>query len=527
MNRTCISVNARTWLVIGGLLALAAAACVLGSGVCDRAAAQTPPAASDSAAYSDSAANGAAGYARSLSSAFRKASQKALPAVVMIEIRPAASEPTEADDETPEPSLEDDPFGEMLPPEFRHFFKDMPRMPRRGFAIPRGEQHSVGSGVIIDPSGVILTNNHVVDGGGKVVVRLHDGREFPAVEIKTDPKTDLAVLRIEDAGTLPAAKLGDSDEVQVGDWVLALGDPFGLEGTVTAGIISAKGRPLGATRASFIQTDAAINPGNSGGPLVNLDGEVIGINTAISSRTGGNLGVGFAIPANLARWVSQQLIAHGAVRRAFLGVQIQPVAQDLAKQFGVEARKGVVVADVQADAPAAEAGVQPGDVIVAFAGTPVGNTLELQQAVDQSPIGKPQTLSVVREGKPITLKVTPRQQPADYGLVRGGAVVPGQKEESHIDKKLGVEVSNLTADVAEKLGVKPGQGVVVTGVRDGSLADRAGLAGGMVVLQIDRKPVKSVEDFQALMAKQSLADGVLLLVRSGQGARFVVIQSSP
>ena len=234
--------------------------------------------------------------------------------------------------------------------------------------MPFGRPSGIGSGVIIDPSGIILTNNHVVDGAGKIMVRLHDGREFEATDVKRDPKTDLAILRIKGAGKLTAVKLGNSDDAQVGDWVLALGDPFGLEGTVTAGIISAKGRPLGATRANFIQTDAAINPGNSGGPLVNLDGEVVGINTAISSNNGGNQGVGFAISSNLAKWVSQQLIANGTVKRAYLGVAIQPVDPDLAKQFGVETMQGVVVADVQPDTPAAAAGVKPGDVIVEFAG---------------------------------------------------------------------------------------------------------------------------------------------------------------
>ena len=252
----------------------------------------------------------------------------------------------------------------------------MPNIPR---GEPGGESGSVGSGVIIDPSGIILTNNHVVDGGGKIIVRLHDGREFDAIDVKTDPKTDLAIVRIKGAGTLPAAKLGNSDDMQVGDWVLALGDPFGLEGTVTAGIVSAKGRGLGITaRENFIQTDAAINPGNSGGPLVNLDGEVVGINTAIASQTGGYQGVGFAVPSNLAKWVSEQLIANGTVRRAYLGVGIQPVTQELAKQFGVQGQQGVRGRRRAADTPAAAAGVKPGDVIVEFAGKPVANPQELQ-----------------------------------------------------------------------------------------------------------------------------------------------------
>ncbi len=219
------------------------------------------------------------------------------------------------------------PFGDLFKnPEFHRFFKQFPSGPMPG--MPGQGMIGAGSGVIVDPAGVILTNNHVVAGGGKIMVRLQDGREFKAVDIKTDPKTDLAVLRIEGAGTLPAARLGDSSKVEIGDWVLALGQPFGLEGTVTAGIVSAKDRGLGITdREDFIQTDAAINPGNSGGPLVDLDGEVIGINTAISSSNGGYQGVGFAIPANLAKWVGGQLETAGKVHRAYLGVGIQPVTQ--------------------------------------------------------------------------------------------------------------------------------------------------------------------------------------------------------
>ena len=226
-----------------------------------------------------------------------------------------------------------------------------------------------GSGVIVDPSGVILTNNHVVAGGGEIMVRLSDGREFKAFDIKTDPTTDLAVLHIKSKEPLPAAKLGDSKKVEVGDWVLALGEPFGLEGTVTAGIVSAKGRGIGINeREDYIQTDAAINPGNSGGPLVNLDGEVIGINTAISSNTGGYQGVGFAIPIDLAKWVGEQLVKSGTVHRAYLGVMIQPVSQSLAEQFNVKVHEGVLVTQVQPHTPAAKAGMKAGDIILDFAG---------------------------------------------------------------------------------------------------------------------------------------------------------------
>jgi len=469
-------------------------------------------------------ADSSTSYVRSLSKAFQDVAKKVHPAVVLIKSRPAVEEAAAAD-EAPGDSFEDHPFGDMLPPEFRRFFKDMPRAPRGGFGFPRGMPASVGSGVIVDPSGVILTNHHVVQGGGKIVVRLFDGREFDAVEIKTDPKTDLAILRIKGAGPLTAAQFGDSDRMQVGDWVLALGGPFGLEGTVTAGIVSAKGRGLESeTRASFIQTDAAINPGNSGGPLVNLDGEIVGINRAIASNTGGYQGVGFAISSNLAQWVCRQLIDHGSVRRGYLGVAIQPLEQNLAEKFGVRTHQGVVIAAVQPDTPAAEAGLKPGDVVLEFAGKSVDDPKELQQAVDQSAIGKKQNLTLLRDGKRMTLEVTPREQPADYGLAGGDFLKPGPSGTLR-DEKLGLSVGNLTPDVAEKLGAKPGEGVVITEVREGSPARMAGLAAGMVIVQVDRKPVKSVDEFHAAMEKQSLAKGVLLLVQSGQGTRGVVSQS--
>jgi serine protease Do len=520
MNRRSCGVGTCVWIAAFALVAVVGTFTLM-AGVKDHAVAQAP-----TTATSQKAEVGT-NYAKSLSTAFRETAKKVLPAVVMIENRPVMKEQAEGQEDMQEnPSGGENPFGDALPPEFRQFFRNMPnmpRMPRHG--SPRGERGGVGSGVIIDPSGIILTNNHVVQGGGKITVRLHDGQTFEATGVKTDPKSDLAIVRIKGAENLATAKLANSDEAQVGDWVLALGDPFGLEGTVTAGIISAKGRGLGITaRENFIQTDAAINPGNSGGPLVNLDGEVVGINTAIHSESGGNQGVGFAISSNLAKWVSQQLIANGAVKRAYLGVAIQQVSPELAKQFGVK-RQGVVVADVQPNTPAAAGGVKAGDVIVEFSGKPVTSPQELQGAVEQSTIGNKEALTVMRNGKETKLSVTVREQPAEYGLARSEATAPG-KDESVRDKKLGIEVSNLTPDVAEKLGVKATEGVVITGVRSGTPAQAAGLSTGMVIAQVGQKAVKTVEEFRAAVAKQNLAKGILLLVRSGEGTRFVVIQSS-
>ena len=512
MSRRCCGLRVRTWVAGFAVLALVGVLS-LSFGAKDHALAQAPV---TSAPTSAKAEHGMS-YARSLSTAFREVAQKVLPAVVTIENRPVHNEQAQDEKEGDQPSGEN-PFGDILPPEFRHFYKEMPRMPHR-------EVHGIGSGVIIDPSGIVLTNNHVVEGGGKITVTLHDGREYEATDIKRDPKADLAIVRIKDGKSLPWVKLGNSDEMQVGDWVLALGNPFKLEGTVTAGIISAKGRGLDrSVHANFIQTDAAINPGNSGGPLVNLDGEVIGINTAISSDTGGYQGVGFAISSNLAKWVSQQLISQGSVRRAYLGVVIEPVSSDLAKQFGVQTQHGVVVDEVQSDAPAAAAGLKSGDVILDFAGKPVNSPLDLQVAVEQAPIGTTQPLAVVRKGAQLSLQVPMREQPANYGIVARnkpqGSAPAGTLE----DDKLGVDVGELTPDVAEKLGVKSGEGVVITEVHDHSRAEMAGLAAGMVIAEVGHQPVKSVADYRAAMQKQSLEKGILLLVRSSDGTRFLVIR---
>ena len=465
-----------------------------------------------------------ADYANSLSKAFRDAAEQVLPSVVMITNMPAVAQVSNGQGRPPQQRWNENPFGDMFPglpgPELHRFFRELPSVPQ----MPRHGTAGMGSGVIVDPSGVILTNNHVIDGGGKIAVRLHDGREFEAVEVKQDPKTDLAIVRIEGATDLKAVKLGNSEETLVGDWVIALGQPFGLEGTVTAGIVSAKGRGIGITaRENFIQTDAAINPGNSGGPLVNLKGEVIGINTAISSNSGGYQGVGFAIPVNLAKWVGGQLEKDGVVHRAYLGVMIQPVTQPLAEQFGVKVHEGVLATDVQPDTPAAKAGMKSGDVIVEFAGTRVASPQELQGLVERTEIGSKQAMVVLRDGKRVTLNVTVREQPQEYGLA-GKAPQRSQKAEPSRFDKLGIQLENLTAEVAEQLDVKADHGVVITEVRPGSPADQAGLATGMVIAQVNRQDVKSVEDFRKALEQQPLDKGVLLLVRTPEGARFVVLR---
>jgi serine protease Do len=279
-------------------------------------------------------------------------------------------------------------------------------------------RESLGSGVIIDAAGVILTNYHVVreaaENTGEAAVQLHDGRQFRIAAVKGDRLTDLAVIKLKDAVGLPVAQLGDSDALKVGDWVLAVGNPFGLEATVTAGIISAKGRGLGVSpREDFLQTDTPINPGNSGGPLVNLRGNVIGINTAISSTTGGYQGIGFTIPSNMAKWVGRQLIENGNVRWAYLGIGVRTLTPQLAARYGVHDLAGLLVVDVRRNSPAAKAGVHSHDVITKFDDTPVSDPHQLQSLADMSEIGSQHTLHLLRDGKSTPIRVTIAEQPTE------------------------------------------------------------------------------------------------------------------
>jgi serine protease Do len=456
----------------------------------------------------------AVAQANDLSAAFRYAANQVLPSVVTIRTTMGDIQQTAGDGQLPE----------GLPEEFQPFFKrffgdDFQGVPRRMPHIPR--QQGMGSGVIIDPSGIILTNNHVVSGGNKVVVRLHDGREFEASEVKTDPKTDVAVVRISGAGDLPAAKIGDSDNMEIGDWVLAVGAPFGLQETVTAGIISAKSRGLGiAEREEFLQTDAAINPGNSGGPLVNLRGEVVGVNTAISTSGGGNDGVGFAVPVNLAQWVSHQLIENGTVQRAFLGVGIQQVTSDLSHQFGLSAVQGAVVTEVRPDTAAAKAGLQTGDVIVDFDGHAVANPRDLQNVVERSALDKAHHITVIRDGKKVSIDVTLQAMPQSLAASGDNAASAPKSE----FERLGLQVSELTADVAQQLNMAGVHGVVVTGVEPDSLAGDAGLQEGMVITRVGQTKVASVEEFRSAVKDANLKDGLLLLVQTSDGSRFVVLK---
>jgi len=493
------------WLVAGALIVAIGLVCLVWQG----AVGQDRSSAADSAVITQ---------AKSLSVAFRTAAKRVLPTVVTITSTTKPKRITSV------------PRGRM--PRVNPFegtpFEDFFRGDHFGQGIPR--RHGVGSGVIIDPTGVILTNNHVVEGADEVTVELADGREFTAVDIKTDDRSDLAVLRIEASGSLPAAAMGSSEALEIGDWVLAIGNPFNLDGTVSAGIISGKGRSLEAgKRTNFLQTDAAINPGNSGGPLVNLDGEVVGINTAIASSTGGYQGVGFAIPIDLAKWVTGQLVQHGSVQRAYLGVQIREIDNGLAEKFGVAPSKGVLVMEVYPKTPAAAAGFEVGDVIVAFAGHPVGNPRQLQALVERSAAGSKQKVDVVRNGGSKALYVVVKPMPGDFDVAAGRSPQGfgrGNGGSEFQSDDLGLEVGEMTEELAARLGLEGYAGVLITGVDPDGIAASAGLTPGMLIRSVERKPVESVAEFKAAVKDKSLAEGILLMVRTPEGNMFLVLKSS-
>ncbi len=455
--------------------------------------------------------------AHDLSTAFRTVAAEALPSIVSIETTTKAKQVQGR-------QLSDD----ELPPQFRQFFQNDPRLEElfknrgRQRAIP--QQRGMGSGFIIDASGVILTNNHVVKGTDEVKVRLYDGREFIAKEVKTDPRTDVAIVRIEASG-LKAIKLGDSQATQVGDWVLAFGSPFGLDMSVTQGIISAKGRSNRITdRSDFLQTDAAINPGNSGGPLVNLHGEVIGINTAIATESGGYDGIGFAIPTHIAGWVSQQLMASGEVKRGYIGTQIQSVNANLARQFNVKVREGALVGSVMPKSPAEKAGIEPGDVILKLNDQAITDPASLQGVVEQLTVGKSYPLEVVRDGKRQTLTVTIDAMPKSFDVADRGDD-QGSPNDSKFDK-LGLDVRTLTKDLAKQLGTTATSGVVIANVEEGSSAAASGLKSGDVIEKAGGQPVATVEDYETAKGKFSGGDGLVLHIRSANGKKFFVVLKS-
>jgi serine protease Do len=412
-----------------------------------------------------------------------------------------------------------DPFDEEY---FRRFFG--PRLPPgREF-----KQRALGSGTIVDSkNGYILTNNHVVADSDKLSVKLPDGRTFDAKVVGTDPATDLAVIKIE-GKDLPQGKLGNSDEMEVGESVIAIGNPFGLEQTVTLGIVSAKGRSsVGLTAyEDFIQTDASINPGNSGGPLMNLKGEVVGVNTAIFSRSGGNMGIGFSIPINQARSVMDSLIKFGKVTRGFLGVVIQDITPDIGSALGVPAGEGVLVANVGPNTPAGKSGVKQSDIIVTFNGKPVKSVNALRNSVASIAPGTAVPAEVLREGKRMKLTIKIEEQPADMpAAIREGGPGPGGKgAPGEAAQVMGMTLQELTPEIAERLGYSGQTGVVVSDVEANSGAANAGIQQGALILSVNRKPVKTVAELKEAISKAAEGQGILLLVRLGQVDRFIAIK---
>jgi serine protease Do len=455
-----------------------------------------------------------------LSLSFREAAHNVLPSVVSIRAVTKGGMQAvrnNSDDQVPD-QLRDEEI-------FRQFFGDsLPRgMGRNGRRfIP--QQVGSGSGVIIDSSGVILTNNHVVASADEVTVELQDGRRLKAKSWATDPRRDVAIVKVESSEPLPAAELGDSDEMQIGDWVLALGNPFNVGTSVTQGIISATGRTTDINELeSYIQTDAAVNPGNSGGPLINLSGQVIGINTAISSNSGGYDGVSFAIPINMVRGIADQLISTGTVKRSFLGIGLQPLDEKLQNYFGVQ--EGVLVTLVNPDTPASKAGVKPRDIIVELAGKKIVNRSLLMNLVDGLTPGKVQKMVVLRDGKKVELNVTPEQMPEGYTRALKGTVKTAEPEsaDEKTESKLGLTVMSISPEVAQQLGLKDGvKGVVVRNLELGGAAQEAGLSRGDVIVSVNQQPVTTPAEFGEALKKGDAKKGHLLEVNR-DGASILVI----
>ena len=409
---------------------------------------------------------------------------------------------------------EDSPFGEL----FKKFLD-----PNGKFHMPERESNSLGSGFIISKDGYILTNHHVVDGADEVIVRMSNRKEYEAKVIGSDKAADIAVLKIEADEDLPTVKIGDSEKLKVGQWVLAIGSPFGFDHSVTAGIVSAIGRSLPSDNyVPFIQTDVAINPGNSGGPLLNLDGKVIGINSQIYSRTGGFMGLSFAIPIELAMDVAEQIKTKGSVSRGWLGVLIQEVTRDLAESFGMETPHGALVAKVMPDSPAQKAGLRVGDVIVEFNGKKVSRSSALPPLVGRFPVGKTAEVVVVRNKKRKTLKVRIEQLPEQ------ASAEPEQEPEAEKpmeESALGLSVQPLDAAARKKLKVDSGVQVMEIDA-DGPAAD-AGIQPGDVISMIDNRPVKSLDDFNRLVKSLKPGKSVAILIHRRGSPIFLAIKPKP
>lgn len=404
------------------------------------------------------------------------------------------------------PSRERDPFRDFFGEDFfNRFFGDMPQ---RDFV-----QRSLGSGFIIDKEGYIITNNHVIEGASEIHVRLSTEKEYDAEVIGRDPKTDIALIKIKAWNDLPVVELGDSDKLEIGEWVMAIGNPFGLSHTVTVGIVSAKGRVIGSgPYDDFIQTDASINPGNSGGPLFNLNGEVVGISTAIVAS---GQGIGFAIPINEAKEILPQLKKKGKVTRGGIGVYVQKMTPELAKSFGLEKSRGALVADVIPGGAAEAGGIQRGDVIVKFDGKEIDEMNELPRLVASTPLGKEVEVEVLREGKPLKLKLK-------VGELKEEAAAP-KEEKAKIE--MGMSVQEITPEIARQLQLKEPGGVVVTQVEAGSAAEEAGVQRGDVIREMNGQPIRKLSDYQGAVDKVKKDQVVRLLIKRGERSLYLAFRA--
>lgn len=403
-----------------------------------------------------------------------------------------------------------DPLRDFFGDDFFDRFMDSPE--KRG-------QQGLGTGVVVSENGYILTNNHVVEGADEVQVRLASGKTFKAKIQGTDDRSDIAVLKIDAKEDLQPVKLGDSEKLRIGEWVIAVGNPFGLDNTVTAGIVSAKGRSImgGAQYEDFIQTDAAINPGNSGGPLVNLNGEVVGINTAIFSRNGGYMGIGFAIPVNMAKKVMESLIKQGKVVRGWLGVGIQNLNEGLAQSFNVHGTEGALVTQVQPGSPAEKSGIKEGDVITEFDGAKIKDVNQLRNSVAATAPGTKIAMKIDREGHQENVTSEVGELPATEAAMA--------EEGMQSAESLGLELENLTPQLAPHLRTRRTSGVVVSMVAPGSVAESAGLVPGDIIVSINSKKVETVKDFTSIATEDALKKGIRLAVETRGMQRFVFLKT--
>jgi serine protease Do len=404
-------------------------------------------------------------------------------------------------------------FDRFFGPQFRHP-RTNPKQDKKTF-----KQQAAGSGFIIASDGYILTNNHVVEDAGKITVRLADQREFTAKVVGTDPQSDVAIIKI-DGKDLPVLPLGNSDKLEVGEWVIAIGSPFELSQTVTVGVVSAIGRNrMGITDyENFIQTDAAINPGNSGGPLLNIRGEAVGMNTAIFSRSGGYMGIGFAIPINMTKNIEQQLRKSGKVTRGWLGVNIQDVNEELAKSFGGKVGGGALIAEVTEGSPAQKSGLLQGDIVTAINGATVNNVADLRNKIAMTPPNTELKLRILRDGQEKELAVSVGEQPADMASA-------GKKMTGTALSELGLSLQDLTKEIAEQFGYSKDQGVLIADVEADSPAAELGLQAGMLIEEVNRIRVRSLKELQQALKKANNAKQVLLRVRSGAQSQYVVLQT--